>query len=375
MDETAQPASGYPHSGPPIAGAPDASEQPTQAPPPYGPPLGQPVYGSAPYGPPPYGPPPGYPPYQPPQPPASRGRGWIVALGIIGVFFIGAIVVCAWFGSLISDSEPMLAGDAIALIRIDGVISGTSGGVSSDSVTPESVLDQLQQAEDDNRVRVIILRVDSPGGTAAASEEIATEVARVKKPVVVSIGDVGASGAYMVSSQADWIISAPGSNVGSIGVILQVANLEGLLDKLGVDFAVITAGKYKDVGSPYRSLTPTETQLLQEQVDIIYEQFIDFVAKGRKMPKDKVRELATGFAWAGTEAKDLGLVDQIGTYNDAVHKAASLGKISGKPQIIEYGGGTYIDLLDMILGVSAKLDTIATALKPGTASTSPPLAR
>ena len=179
----------------------------------------------------------------------------------------------------------------------------------------------------------------------------------------------------MVSSQADWIISAPGSDVGSIGVILEVSNLEGLLDKLGVKFAVITAGEYKDIGSPYRSMTATETKMLQEQVDLVYNQFIDYVAKGRKMPRDKVKELATGMAWAGTEAKGLGLVDQIGTYNDAVDKAARLGKIQGEPEIIEYQRGMYSDLLSALLGASAKLDTIAAALKTDGAATDRPVAR
>jgi protease IV len=349
MDDTGQSGPGYPPSYPPSG--PPSAEYP-------------PVYQTA----------------TVPEPlPARRGRGWLVALGVVVLLVFGAIAMCGWFGTLVSGlGTSALKGDAVALIHINGVIAGTSGSLSGGSVTPEAILDQLQQAEDDKQVKAILLRVDSPGGTVAASEEIATEVGRVSKPVVVSIGDVGASGAYMVSSQADWIVATPGSDVGSIGVILEVANLQTLLDKLGVKFAVITAGEFKGIGSPYRSLTATETKMLQEQVDLAYEQFIDIVAKGRRMPVDEVRKLATGMAWAGTQAKTYGLVDQIGTYNDALDKAARLGKIDGTPDVVEYGRTPYGDLLNSLLGISSKLGTIGEALSSGTtggSATTRPLTR
>jgi protease-4 len=343
--------------------------------------TGQPVYGTQPTAPPPMSsaaPPPAQPPYQPPYPPypptpapaepAKRGRGWLVALAFIAVFLAGAVAVCAWAATFIGTQPPPVAGDAIALIHIDGVISGTGSNV----VTPEGVLDQLESADNDRRVKAILLRIDSPGGTVAASEEIAAEIARARKPVVASIGDVGASGAYMIASQCDSVVAAPGSTVGSIGVILEVADLQGLLTKLGVKFAVITAGTYKDIGSPYRSLTATETEMLQEQVDLSYEQFINIVAAGRKMPKAEVRELATGFAWVGTQAKDLGLVDELGNYNDAIDVAAKLGKIKGEPQIVTYARTNYLDALNALIGLSSKLDRIGAALEAKDLSTSGP---
>ena len=348
MDESRQPVAGAQPTAPPVV-------------PPPVPPTAPPAYGSA------YPGSPGYPPYQPAPESPKRGTGWIVALAIVGIFFVGVAAVCAWMASIVG-TRPVTTGDAIALIHIDGVISGTGSGM----VTPESVLGQLKQAEDDGRVKAILLRVDSPGGTVAASEEIAAEVARVGKPVVASIGDVGASGAYMVASQCDSVVAAPGSTVGSIGVILEVADLQGLLSKLGVKFAVIHAGEYKDIGSPYRSMTATETAMLQEQVDLSYEQFIDLVAKGRKMPKDEVRELATGFAWVGTEAKSLGLVDQIGNYNDAIDAAAKLGKISGTPEIVEYSTLDYFEALNALIGLSSRLDRIGAALENNDVSASAP---
>jgi protease-4 len=365
--------------GPPIAGAATGPE-PSQASPaeeqPTRPQAGQPAYAQPPqaqyvpptygqqgYGYPPYPPPPAYGYGAYPEPERRKGRGWLIAVGIIVVLFIMIIAFCSWAGSIFTGVEPSVtSGDAVALIHIDGVIAGTSGSLTGASVTPESILAQLKQADEDSSIKAILLRVDSPGGTVAASEEIATEVGRATKPVVVSIGDAGASGAYMISSQSDWIVAGPGSDVGSIGVILEVPDLETLLNKLGVKFAVIHAGKYKDIGSPYRSLTATETKMLQEQVDIAYGQFIDLVAKGRKMPASKVRELATGMAWAGSQAKTYGLVDQIGTYNDALDKAAKLGGITGTPQVVDLGGTSFGNLLNAILGVEEKLGLIGKAL-------------
>ena len=173
-------------------------------------------------------------------------------------------------------------------------------------VTPQGFLDQFDKAEADNNVKAIVLRVDSPGGTVAASEEISMYVKDAKKPVVVTVGDVGASGAYMVASQSDKIFALPGSAVGSIGVIIDIPNVSGLLDKLDVKFTVIKAGKYKDTGSPYRALTATETALIQGSVDQVYGQFIDIVAEGRDLERSEVESLATGWAWNGEEAKELG---------------------------------------------------------------------
>ena len=254
----------------------------------------------------------------------GSGRSWCSSscFGILGS--------CVWSVSLLGKGATggaITTGEAIAVIPIDGVIAGSgTAGV----VTPEDFLDQLDQAERDDNVKAIVLRVDSPGGTVAASEEIATYVKESKKPVVVTVGDVGASGAYMVASQSDRIFALPGSAVGSIGVITDIPNVSGLLDKLGVQFTVVKAGKYKDAGSPYRALTKEETSLIQGSVNEVYGQFIDIVAEGRKMPRSEVESLATGWAWNGEQAKELGLVDEIGTYRDAMRAAAKLGGIDGR---------------------------------------------
>jgi protease-4 len=279
--------------------------------------------------------------------------GILLAIGLI-------VASCSLpFYALLSNTSLASGGigDSVAVIWVDGVIAGT-GDVYSGYVTPDSFLYEFEQAEDDPSVKAILLRVDSPGGTVAASEEISEYVRTCEKPVVVSIGDVGASGAYMVSSQADEIWANPGSSVGSIGVIAEIPNVEKLLDTLGVEFQVITAGKYKDTGSPYRPLTEQERALIQGEVEEVYDQFIDIVAEGRDLERAKVEELATGWTWSGERAKELGLIDEVGTYRDALDSAAEKGGILGEYDIVTYEEDSFIRLFDSVLGLSGKLDEL-----------------
>lgn len=279
----------------------------------------------------------------------GSGQAWKIVL-VVGILLLaGMCGFCYWAASL-GDGDvksSFTTGDGILVIHVDGVIAGTGSRLDG-VITPEDMLDQLDRAAEDDDVKAVLLRIDSPGGTVAASEEISTEIARFKKPVIVSVGDMAASGAYMIASQCDLIVASPTSSVGSIGVITQIPNVEELLDKLGVKFTVITAGKYKDAGSPFRSLSASETALLRHEIDFAYQQFIDIVAKGRKLPRAKVEDMATGWVWSGTEAQKMGLVDKLGTYNDAVDEAARLGKIEGDPEIITYED-EYGDLLGALL--------------------------
>lgn len=311
-------------------------------------------YGQAPS---PYG---YYPPMTPPAP-QPRRRGWIWAVVALAIVFGCIIAACVlpltFLGSGGLGGPSIAGGDAVAVIRMDGVIAG-SGDTYSGYITPRGFNDQLQMALDDPAVKAIVLDVECPGGTVAASEEISRYVKGSSKPVVVSIGDVGASGAYMVASQADEIWAMPGSTVGSIGVIAQIPNGSELLDKLGVEFNVITAGKHKDAGSPFRPMTKEERALFQGSVDEAYDQFIDIVAEGRSMERSEVTSLATGWAWSGAEAKELGLVDKLGTYEDALDAAAKRGGIKGDDyEVIDYYD-EFPSFLQALIGLNSSIKSL-----------------
>ncbi|MFH1736601.1 MAG: signal peptide peptidase SppA [Actinomycetota bacterium] len=295
-------------------------------------------------------------------------RGWVIGIGIIVLTFLflclGSLaLVLVVIGS--SSGVPIGPKNNVAVIHIDGMIASSaesgllSGGTTS---SPENVIGALRQAENDSRVAAVVLRVNSPGGSAAASQEIYTEVKRMKKPVVVSVADIGASGAYYISSAADEIMASPASEVGSIGVILTVVNLEELYSKFGIKYVTIKQGKYKDIGSADRPMTDEEKKMLEEMTSDIYEQFISDVADARGLPKEQVRELATGMVWNGSQAKKLGLVDSLGNYRDAIKRAGKLGNIKGEPQVVTYGTP---GLWDILTGVTtaARVTGLAELLK------------
>jgi protease-4 len=190
----------------------------------------------------------------------------------------------------------------------------------------------------DDGVKAIILRVDSPGGGVGPSQEIYREIMRIrsssKKKVVTSMGSVAASGGYYIACASDRIVANPGTITGSIGVIMQFSNLEDLLKKIGVKGVVIKSGEHKDIGSPFREMTPEEKKLMQEVLDNVHQQFIQAVADGRKLDKSKVAEIADGRIMTGEQAKNLGLVDQLGNLQDTIDITAKLVGIEGKPNVL-----------------------------------------
>jgi protease IV len=238
-------------------------------------------------------------------------------------------------------------GDSIYEISMQGVVApGTSGGLfSSPSITPERIIAQLQAASESPNVKAVLIRMDSPGGVAASSLEIFEEIQRIDKPVVVSVSSVCASGGYYIACAADKIVANRASVIGSIGVILQIPNYEGLYEKLGIKYTTIKQGEYKDVGSADRPITDEEMLLMEEHTRKIYELFIADVAQSRGLDIEKVRELATGWIYLGQEAYELGLIDEVGTYNDAIALAAELGGIKGRPNIIRARDISWMDIL------------------------------
>jgi protease IV len=229
------------------------------------------------------------------------------------------------------------SGGRLAIVEINGAIMGRTSESAFGSRDAEDIAKRLHRLSKDDSVKAILLRINSPGGTVGGTQEIFTEIQRCKakgKKVVASMGDIAASGGYYLSAAADRIVADPGTITGSIGVILQFGNLEGLFQKLGVKLQVIKSGEHKDIGSPARPLTPEERKLLQASIDDAYDQFVAAVAQGRKMPVDQVRAVADGRIFTGRQAQKVGLVDELGNRQDAIKIAAKLAGLPDEPSIL-----------------------------------------
>jgi len=213
----------------------------------------------------------------------------------------------------------------LALVRIEGPI-----------IDSQNAIDEIKEYTKDNSIKAIVLRVDSPGGAVAPSQEIYAEVKKAvaKKPVIVSMGSVAASGGYYIASPATRIVANPGTLTGSIGVIMELPNLEGLMNKIGIKTEVIKSGKHKDIASAFRAMGKEEREILQGVMDNVHEQFMKAVAEGRKIKIEEVRKIADGRIFTGEQAKTLGLVDELGTIEDATKAAAALVGIDGEPEIV-----------------------------------------
>lgn len=248
----------------------------------------------------------------------------MAVLVIAGVFasFVLMIIVIA---SMIGNSTPLPIGHRVGVIQVVGPI------VSSD----RTVREIIDFGKDDS-IEAVVLRVDSPGGGVGPSQEIYTEIERLTalKPVVVSMGSVAASGGYYVAAPADKIVANPGTITGSIGVIMGFTNYEELLEKIGLKSMVVKSGKHKDIGSPVRSMTDEDRAILQSLIDDVHRQFVSAIAKGREMDPDAVLPLADGRIFTGKQALELGLVDQLGNFRDAVTLAASLANIEDEPRLV-----------------------------------------
>ncbi|HUX47862.1 MAG TPA: signal peptide peptidase SppA [Dehalococcoidia bacterium] len=247
---------------------------------------------------------------------------------IIGVSVVVIVAIVVLVLTLGVPSRP--AAGKIAVISLGGTITMQDSSLFSGvTITPDLVKDYLTRAEKDEAVKAIVLRIESPGGEIAPCQEILWEIERVKetKPIVVSMGGTAASGGYYISTKADKVVALPTTMTGSIGVISQVINVEGLLEKLGIQIETFKGGKYKDMYSGYREMTPEEKEIMQGMVDEYYELFVDVVAEGRGLSKDEVRDLATGQIYTGTEAKELGLVDALGGLDTAIDLAMELAGI------------------------------------------------
>ncbi|MEE9221404.1 MAG: signal peptide peptidase SppA [candidate division NC10 bacterium] len=274
----------------------------------------------------------------------GRKRSFLRAIlitGGIGLFFFVLIFGAA---ALLSNREHF-GGPKMALVKVDGIISDS-----------EEVIEQIRHHLENPTVQAFVIRINSPGGGVAASQEIHEEIRKIRqdhgKPVVASMATVGASGGYYIATAADKIVANPGSITGSIGVIIQIPNFSGLLQKVGIRSVVIKSGPYKDLASATRELTPEERELLQRLIDDIHDQFIQAVVEGRGLSREKVEMVADGRILSGRQALELGLVDQLGNLQDAIATAAKMGDIPGEPQIVQVEERKF-SLLRLLLGSRA----------------------
>ena len=277
-----------------------------------------------------------------------------IVFGGLFIMIILILGISALIGSSDSSINMSPNGDTVAIIPLHGEIAYGSSGITGGSViTPEMVQDAISKAESDSSVSSILLDVNSPGGSPVASEEIMGIIKDSKKPVVVWISDVGASGAYLAASSADEIVASPSSMVGSIGVIMELTDLSKYYQMNGINKYSIKAGQYKDMGADYRNLTTDEKNMLQGMVDQDYDHFITIVSDNRHLDKNYTKSIAEGKIYTGTQAKDLKLVNDTGGKTHALDIAAKLGGIKGSYNTVTIS--TTSGLLDLLNSLSSKI--------------------
>ena len=256
----------------------------------------------------------------------ERKRTVRTALALLGLLVL-AVIGVSLLTSLALDSG-WLGGERVAVIRIEGVIMDS-----------RETIEELRRFRDNPSIKAVVLRIDSPGGGVVPSQEIHTEVLKARKDgrlkVVASMGNLAASGGYYIAAATDKIVANPGTLTGSIGVIMELANVQGLLEKVGVQSVVIKSGRYKDLASPFRAMSKEDRGLLQNVLDDVHDQFIQAVATGRALKVEEVRPLADGRIFTGRQARTAKLVDELGDLQDAIKLAARLVGIEGEPRVVE----------------------------------------
>jgi protease-4 len=274
-------------------------------------------------------------------------------LVLVGVVALSLLAGGPWRGGG-GDGGGPLFGPRVAIVELEGLIADT-----------EDLVRELRQHRDNPSIKAVVIRVNSPGGVVGPTQEVHDALQRLRqagKPVVASLGAVAASGGYYVAVGADQIYANAGSLTGSIGVIMQLANLDALMKKVGVDYVVVKAGAYKDIGNIARPMTPEERRVLQMLLDDVHNQFIDAVAKGRKLPREQVVQFADGRVFSGAQALSLKMVDALGGLEDAVNAAAKLANLPTPPAVERPRRRfSIVDLLRNELGLPAP----GALLRPG----------
>ncbi|BBO79556.1 multidrug transporter [Desulfosarcina ovata subsp. sediminis] len=275
----------------------------------------------------------------------------MITLSLFTVLILGTMAMTVWIGKSTGSGD----GEAVGVVEIEGPIADA-----------RDALQQIRQFREDEDIKAIVVRIDSPGGAVGPSQEIYREIRKTvgTKKVVASMGAVAASGGYYVACAADGIVANPGTITGSIGVIMGYTNFQQLLDKIGMVPVVIKSGPYKDTGSPTREMREDERELLQAVTHGIHEQFVTAIAEGRKMAREKVVEAADGRIFTGETALQKGLVDRLGNFEDALAWAGELGGIDG-PVVPVYAPEEKLSLIRYLLSASMVPGWLSRLFQPG----------
>ena len=285
------------------------------------------------------------------------GLGFSLPVLLCGFLFIGGMIGLGMAGAAAGGGPSTTSsggfGDAVAVVRVEGIITNDDSSEFSRDAASGRVIADLEAAANDETVKAIVLRVDSPGGTVTGSAQIYEAVKEMEKPVVVSMAGVAASGGYYVSAPADYIIARPDTTTGSLGVVLTLYDAQELAEKVGIKVNSITSGPNKTIGSPWEDMTAEQQEILEAFINESYDEFVRIVADGRNLDTETVRELADGRIYTGRQALEVGLVDELGNFDDAIDKAAALGGITGEPRIVEYE--RFPSFQELFLGFSSQL--------------------
>jgi len=302
-----------------------------------------------------WGPPPAWAqPPLPPQPPPRRDRAALAVVLFVfgGLFLVFFAFLWLAYGAVKGETPRLASGPRIGVLDVKGAI-----GMGRGSVESEPLLKIVKRYADDTDMKAVVVRIDSPGGAVGTSQEILDGLRRLAedKVVVCAMGNMAASGGLLVAMGCDRIVAEPGTLTGSIGVISAFPNVRGLMQKLDVEMNTVTAGKLKDAGSPFREFTASDRTYWQELADRIHRQFIQAVAEGRDLPIEQVEKFADGRVMTGEQAVELGLVDELGGFQDAVDLAKELAEIRGEPRLVYPPDERARFLEDLLGGVATKV--------------------
>jgi protease-4 len=292
----------------------------------------QPTWGGPPPPPPSWIAPP--PPFIPPPAPPRRDRAALAVVLFVfgGLFLVFFLFLLLAYGAVRGDGARLVGGPRIGVVEIKGEIgSGVRG-----SVDPDETMKVIKRYLDDSDMKAVVVRIDSPGGAVAPSQEIYDELRKLaeKKTVVCSMGNLAASGGFYIAMACPHILAEPGTLTGSIGVISQFPNVKRLAERFDVKMETIKSGKLKDAGNPFRDMTPEDRAYWQALIDQVYLQFLAAVVESRQLPEEEVRKIADGRALTGQQAQELGLIDELGNFHDAVDTAKEEAGLTGEPRLV-----------------------------------------